>query len=498
VERVSGLDAAFLALETTTMHMHIAAVMVFEPPAPSGADDDTPPATRQYVRLRQVVEERLHLVPPLRRRVVRVPFGFHHPIWIEDPDFDLDYHIRRAHLPAPGGPAELTTFVAELVGRPLDPSRPLWEVHLVEGLDSGHVAMVVKLHHAAIDGASGAEVLAAFLDTGPLPRLVDAPTRPWRPEPVPTEAELVAWAASSLVRQPERALSALRRTMGAARELAERNRRLREEDELAPPPAPFSAPRTSLNGAISPHRRFAVAEAAMDDLRAVKDALGGTVNDVVLAVVSGALRRLLEERGERLDDPMVALVPISARTEEDRGLMGNKVSAMLVSLASSVADPVDRLRAISTSTRVAKDQARLLPQELVRNWAQLAFPALSSRLARLSSNVRLFDHLRPVFNVLVSNIPGPDLPLWCAGGRLVALYPIGPIVEGVGLNVTVASYDGTMYFGVLGCRELVPEVERVAGHLADSLADLVKAATRREGARRRRGGRGAHRGLRPG
>ncbi len=480
MERVSGLDAGFLALETPTMHMHIAAVMVFEPPA---GDGDLAPAAMQFERLRRVVEERMHLVPALRRRVVRVPFGLHHPVWVEDPEFDLDYHLRRAHLPAPGGPGELHGFVADLAGRPLDQERPLWEMHLVEGLDSGHVAVVVKLHHAIIDGASGAEILAAFLDLGPVPRSVAAPSRPWRPDPVPSEAEMLAWAASSMARQPERALSAVRRTFGVARELAGRNRRLREEDEQHPPPAPFSAPRSSLNGAISPHRRFAVAEASLEDVRVIREALGGTVNDVVLAAVSGALRLLLAERGEEVADPMVAMVPISARGAEPASVgestnAANRVSAMLVSLASSLPDSAERLRVIAEGTRVAKAQARLLPEDLFQSWAQLAFPALSSRVAKLSGNMRLFDRLPPLFNVVVSNIAGPEVPLWCAGGRLVALYPIGPIVEGVGLNITVVSYDDTLYFGVLGCRDLVPEVDHVTGHISDAMGELVKAAAR--------------------
>ena len=320
-------------------------------------------------------------------------------------------------------------------------------MYVVEGLDAGHFAIVAKLHHATIDGASGAEVLAAFFDLGPEPRSIPPSARPWRPEPVPSERDLVAGALSSLTRQPEQTVAALRRTIGAVRGLSERNRRLREEDGVDPPPAPFSAPRTSLNGAITAHRRFAFLQAPLDEIQTIRQAFGGTVNDVVLAGVAGALRRLLAERGEVLDDPLVAMVPMSTRTPADAGVLGNKVHAMLVSLATTVADPVERLRVISSGTRLAKEQARVLSEDLLREWAQLAVPALSSRLARLAGNLRLFDHLPAAFNVLVSNIPGPDVPLWCAGARLVALYPVGPLAEGVGLNITVVSYAGTLYVG---------------------------------------------------
>jgi WS/DGAT/MGAT family acyltransferase len=476
VERLSGLDASFLAMETPSMKLHVSAVMVFEPPDPTLDGPDL-----VFERVRDVVRERLHLVPPLRRRAVRVPFGLHHPVWVEDPDFDLDFHVRRASIPAPGGPGELSEFVGEVAGRPLDMDRPLWEIHVVEGLESGHYAIVTKLHHAVIDGASGAEVLAAFLDLGPHARPVAPPAQPWRPEPIPSDGELVAGALSSLTRQPERAASAVMRTVEAVRGLSERNRRLREEDGVDPPPAPFSAPRTSLNGTISAHRRFAFLHAPLEDVQTVKHAFGGTVNDVVLACAAGALRRLLAERGEVLDDPLVALVPMSTRSSADAGILGNKVHVMLVSLATTVADPVERLRVISCGTTLAKQQARVLSEDLLQGWAQLAVPALSTRLARLAGNIRLFDRVPALFNVLVSNIPGPDFPLWCAGGRLVALYPVGPLADGVGLNITVLSYTGTLYVGILGCRGLVPEVGLVAHHLSDALGELVKAAVRSGG-----------------
>jgi WS/DGAT/MGAT family acyltransferase len=402
-------------------------------------------------------------------------------VWVEDPEFDLDFHLHRVSVPAPGGPNEVSTLVAEVAERPLDFNRPLWEMHVVEGLESGHFAIITKIHHAAIDGASGAEVLAAFFDLGPEPRVITAPDHPWKADPLPTEVDLVTSALSSLRWQPEATASAVRRTVGAVRNLAERNRRLREEDGIDPPPAPFSAPRTSINGTISAHRRFAFLQAPLEDIQTVRSAFGGTVNDVVLASAAGALRRLLSERGESLDDSLVAMVPMSTRSAADAGALGNKVHAMLVSLATAVADPVERLRMIASGTRLAKDQARVLSEDLLRDWAQLAVPALSSRLARLAGNLRLFDHVPALFNVLVSNIQGPEVPLWCAGARLVALYPVGPLAEGVGLNITVISYTGTLYVGILGCRGLVPEVDRLAHHMSDALGELVKAAVRTGG-----------------
>lgn len=488
MERMSGVDGAFLTLETPTTHMHVSVVMIFELP------EDAPGAqasAAHFDRIRQVVSERLHLVPLLHRRAVRVPFGLDHPVWVEDPGFDLDFHLRRASLPAPGGPNELAAFVADVVSRPLDPNRPLWEMHVVEGLGTGHLAVLAKLHHAMIDGVSGIEVMAKFLDPGPTTGTVPSADRPGHTVRirVPSAPELLAWAVPALIRQPERALGVLRITFGAVRELVERNRRLRKEEEIDPPPAPFRAPRTSLNGAISPHRRFAFLQVPLEEVRAVKQAFGGTVNDVVLAAVAGALRRLLAERGEPLGESLVAMVPISMRvaspivTSQDNGgasALGNKVTSMLVSLGTSVADPVERLGVITKGTRLAKEQARLFSEELIEGWAQLALPALTSRAARLVGNLRVFDHLPPLFSVVVSNVTGPVVPLWCAGAKLVAAYPAGPIVDGVGLNVTVISYMGTLYIGLVGCRELVPEVEHLALLMADSVSELVKAARRNE------------------
>ncbi len=299
---------------------------------------------------------------------------------------------------------------------------------------------------------------------------------------MPSERELMGSALSSLVRQPEHAAGALRRTLGAVRDLAERNRRLREEDELEPPPAPFRAPRTSLNGAISPHRRFAFTPGAAQRHPTGAEVFGGTVNDIVLAAVAGALRRLLAERGEELDDSLVAMVPMSTRTEADTGCARQQG----VGHARVARHDGGRPRGASRHDRGGDEAGqgpgpRSVRRPRVGSWAQLAFPALSARVARLAGNLRVFDHVPPLFNVVVSNIVGPDFPLWCAGARLVALYPVGPIIEGVGLNVTVVSYEGTLYVGILGCRDLVPEVDHLGDHLSDAFGELVKAAVRNGG-----------------
>jgi WS/DGAT/MGAT family acyltransferase len=463
MQRLSGLDATFLYLETPNNHMHVASTAVFDP--------RTVPGGYSFDKVRSLVESRLHLLPPFRRRLVEVPFQLHHPLWIEDPDFDLDYHLRRAGLPTPGGAEELAEFAASVMARPLDRRRPLWEMYVVEGLEHGLIATVTKTHHAAIDGVSGAELTVNLLDLSPEVAVTE-PEVEWRADRVPTDFELVAWAMNSLARQPLAGLKAARRTAEAVLTLRRRNR----QPGVTPPPAPFAAPRTSLNGAITPHRKFAFTQIALDDVKMVKNALGGTVNDVVLALCSGALRSYFDALGETVEGSLVGMVPISVRTSDQAGAMGNQVSQMLVSLASDVADPVDRLHAISAGTQHAKDQEKAIGAETLMNWAEFAAPAVAARAARLYSNMKLADRHRPLFNVTISNVPGPDFPLYSAGARMVAMYPMGPIMDGGGLNMTVMSYMGTMFFGLVACRETVPQVQLIADGLQSSLDELRKAA----------------------
>jgi len=430
-----------------------------------------------------VIAQRLHLVGPLRQRAVRVPLGLHHPVWVDDPDFELDDHLSRASLPSPGGRAELDGFVAAAMSRPLDPDRPLWEMFVVEGLEGDRTALIAKVHHAILDGVSGASILAAFLDLSPRARIVAAPPEPWDPAPLPGSARMLRYAASSLSHQPARVLTTLDAGVEAIADLGMHNRELLSRGE-SPPPAFFSAPRTSMNGAVSNRKRFSSLSIPLDDAKLIRRVFGGTVNDVVLAGVAGGLRRLLSARGESVGRALVAMVPVSTRPEgsSQDAALGNQLSAMLVSLATDVDDPVQRLDAIARSTRVAKEQEQLHRGRLVGDVAQIAAPGLASRVARAVAGTRLFDRVRPPFNVMVSGIKGPDFPLFCAGSRVEAMYPVGPVAEGVGLNVTIFSYLDQLQFGLLACRKLLPELDDLAVLIDDALGELVGCALDAQGA----------------
>ena len=477
MESLVGMDAAFLSLETPTTPMHVGVALVLDPP--EGARSLFSPSTR-YAQIRRVIQQRLHLIAPLRQRALRVPFGLHHPVWVDDPDFDLDDHLGRASLPSPGGRAELDAFVAGIMSRQLDPDRPLWEMHVVEGLEGERTALVAKVHHAILDGVSGASVLAAFLDLTPRTRIVELPPE-WDPAPLPSNTQMLRHAASSLARQPGSALSTLQAGVEAVADLGMHNRELAGRGEQSPPGF-FAAPRTSFNGAVSNRKRFAGLSVPLEDVKLVSRTFEATVNDVILACVSGGLSRLLADRDEQVEGTLVAMVPVSTRAEGETEELGNQISGMLVSLASDIDDPVSRLDAIAESSRVAKEQEKLHGGRFLGDLAQIALPALASRVARAVAGARLFDRMRPPFNVTISSVKVPDVPLFLAGSRVAEIYPVGPMAEGIGLNVTAFSYLGRVSFGFLACRRLLPELDEVAVHVDDALGELVACALDARGA----------------
>jgi WS/DGAT/MGAT family acyltransferase len=463
MQRLSGLDASFLQLETPSSHMHVASLGIFDPSDIEGGVD--------LERVIEIYQQRLHLAPPFRRRLVNVPFGLHHPLWIEDPDFDIRNHIRHTAIPSPGSTKQLSDLVSRLVALPLDRSRPLWEIWLIEGLEGGNVGLLTKVHHAAIDGASGNELLVALLDLSPEVALHE-PEEEWVPDRVPSDVELLGYAASSLARQPVKVARAMARTASAALDV----RRLGQQSN-APvlPPAPFTAPRTSFNAALTPRRSYAFTSLDLRMVKAVKQKAGCTVNDVVMGLCSGALRRYLDLRGEVVDASLVAMVPVSVRTEDERDALGNRVSMMLCTLASDIDDPLERLDVISACMAEAKVQQKAIGADTLSEWTEFAAPALAGRAARLYSRFKLADSMRPLFNVTISNVPGPPFPLYSLGAKLVANYPVGPIIDGTGLNMTVMSYLDQLDFGLLACPDVLDDVWLLADTLHAALEELVQA-----------------------
>ncbi len=479
MQQLTGLDAAFLALETANSTGHVGGVSVLD------ARGLTEPLT--LPRLTELVAQRLPEAPPvLRRKLLHMPLGMDQPYWIDDADFDIEYHIRELALPRPGSDAQLAEQVARLHARPLDKSRPLWEIYLITGLAKRRIAVYTKIHHAAIDGVSGAELLTMLLDLSPEGREVKA-SDPFQPRRPPSRARVTALAASRLAWRPVqtvRIANELVRVLPAIgpalSPLIGGLLGLGRGDGGVIPTAAGRPPATPFNRPITPHRRLAFRSVDLDAVKKVKNAFGFSVNDVVLAMSAGALRRWLTGHDALPDTPLVAMIPVSVRDPASQGAMGNKVSAMLTSLPTHLADPAERLEVAHAATTTAKAQQAAIPQGLVDQISDFAPPALTARAARVVFATGLLHRLPP-FNLVISNVPGPNIPVYLAGAKLMAHYPVSVITDGLGLNITVVGYLGLLHFGLVGCRELVPDIDLIAGYLADELELLLKAAEQRTG-----------------
>ena len=465
MERMSGIDAAFLYFETPNMHMHVVATIVFDPTSvPGGYSFDS---------VKEMIRSRLHLAGTLRRKLAPTPFRLDHPVWIEDPDFDLDYHVRRIGCPAPGTEEQLAEIAGDIASRPLDRSRPLWEVWIVEGLENGHTAAVAKMHHCTIDGVSGANFMVHFFDLEPQGSERPAPEVDWSPERKPSELELFGRALIARAQRPLNWMKVVPATLRSVSGFIAARRRT----EGPGMPAPLRAPRTSFNATITPHRRVAFAHVPLEDVKAIKRATGTKVNDVVISIVSGALRRYLDSRDELPDRSLIAAVPVSVRTDDEKGTVGsNRVSAMFSTLATDVDDPIERLTLVAYANKGAKEEHKAIGADMLTKWGELAAPTTFSLAARFYAGLRLAERHPVVHNLVISNVPGPDFPLYFAGAKLVGLYPLGPIFDGAGLNITVLSYRDQMFFGLIGCREIV-DVWAIARHISESFAELHKAST---------------------
>jgi len=474
--QLSGVDTNFLNMETATTFGHVSQLTLYER---SGFGSRAP-----YDAIRTNVAERLHLLPPFQRRLVPVPFNLDRPYWIEDGTFDLDFHIRHIGVPPPGDALQLADLVARIIGRPLDRSKPLWELYVLEGLANGDVAMLLKMHHATIDGASGMELLSTLLDADPAGREVPPPPER-RPEREPEAWELLARTYASLLAQPARAARVQLEAMRALGELlAGRARdswnpfdplRTWRDPGEGTQLAPVAAPRTILNRAITAHRRVAFREVSLAELRRIKRAAGTTLNDVVMAICAGGLRRYLARRDDLPDEALIAGVPVSVRTGEEAEKYSNQVSMVFATLATDEADPGKRLDRIHRAMQSAKETQRAIPAQLLQDFSQFTPPALAAQAAGLVANLRLADRVALPCNVVISNVPGPRHALYQAGAELKAFIPVSTVADGMALNITVVSYRDRLDFGLVACREVVPDLWDFMDDLEAALAELSAA-----------------------
>jgi WS/DGAT/MGAT family acyltransferase len=488
MKQLTSLDAQFLAVESGRTYGHVGSLCVYDP--------STAPGGELTVKdLCRMVSERLHLLPPFRWRLVNVPFGLDLPYWVEDPDFDLDFHIRESAIPPPGDERQLAETVSRIFARPLDRARPLWELYLIHGLPDGKVALLTKVHHAVVDGVSGNEILSVLLDPSPEGKEIPPDRERRHGERVPSDLEMLGRGVAGLPMQPWRALRALPSTLPALTEVPGANafpvvpalsKGLSKLRGMAGAPADPAileitsarAPKTSFNGRISPHRRFAFGSLSLDTVKDIKNELGITVNDVVVTLCASAVRQWLLERDELPRTPLIAMVPVSVRAPHETRAFGNRISAMIVPIPTDVPHPRDRLIRAHELLRGAKANHAALPASLLTDATSFIPPAVAALAARTA--IDLLSRTRPPLNLVISNVPGPRESLFCAGARLENMFPVSVVVDGVGLNMTVMSYRDHLDFGIVTDQGQIPDAWPFIEHLHTALEEL-KTVLHRQG-----------------
>src|SRR5436309_6373352 len=475
MRQLTSLDAQFLALESARQTGHVGGLAVLDP-------STAPGGTLRGADIQRLLEERLPALPPFRWKLAEVPLGLDFPYWIEDADFDLNFHVRELALPPPGSYEQLSEQVARIMGRPLDRARPLWELYLIHGLEKGRSAILTKIHHAVIDGMSGAEIMGLLLDLSPEGRPPPEAVKVDDVEHQPGQLEMLARGLLGVPRYPVRLLRSLPTTIPNVDEVpaifggipgagtvgriagrvagASRGRNT------------LQAPKTKFNGRISAHRRFAFGQLTLEEIKAVKNARGTTVHDVIVTICAGAVRRWLVKHDDLPEEPLVAQIPVSVRTEEEVGTYGNRIMLMSAPLFTDEPDPVARLEETHDAMVDMKERHKALPASLLQDANELIPPAVFSRAARLTFRLSTSRPGRPAWNLVISNVPGPQFPLYMAGAKLVANYPVSVITDGMGLNITVMSYNGHCDFGIVADRDLMPDVHEMIGWLQEELDAL--------------------------
>lgn len=469
-ERLSSVDAAFLNMETPTQHMHVGGLFLFD--ASNAEDFD-------FSRFVALVRSRLHRVPRYRQKLAYAPFGLSNPVWIDDPDFDVAYHVRHAALPRPGDMGQLMEYAARILSRPLDRDRPLWELYVIEGLAEDRFAILGKNHHAMIDGVAGIDIATVMLDLAPDQSKEIPPPEPWTPEPAPKGYELAWSGVRDLLTSPAAAVESAQRVAAAPANAARRALAVgRGIASVARSNLTKPAPKSPLNVPPGLHRRFAIQRISLEDVKSVKNTFDTTVNDVVLAAVADATGRYLRSRGTQTDGLWLrAMVPVSVRTDEEQNALGNRVVSVFVNLPMFEMDPIERLEVCHEAMKEVKSSHHAAGAGFLIGLTQFAPPTLHAMASRLAARGRLF-------NFLVTNVPGPQLPIYCLGARLMGAFPFAPLAATHAYAVGVTSIDGWMNFGFTADYDALPDIENVTGFLKGSVADLVASAdatrTRRE------------------
>ncbi len=468
-DRLSAVDASFLHQEKEASHMHVGALVVFEGPFPSRAD------------FRAHLESRLRLVPRYRQKLAVPRFEMGRPFWVDDPSFNLDYHVRHTALPSPGSEEQLRHLVGRIFSQRLDRSKPLWELWVVQGLEDGRFALISKTHHALVDGVAGVDIATVLFDLSPAPGELPEDDG-WAAAPEPSSADLVAEGVKGLLKTP---FELADKAIGAAQHPLHTVERVREAAEglgevvwagLNP------APDVPLNVDIGPHRRVWWVESRLDDFREIKNALGGTVNDAVLAVVAGALGRWLRDRGVRTEGlELRALVPVSIRSDNERGELGNRIAAMRGPLPVYAGDPVERLKLVQEGMGSLKESKQALGAEVIAGLQDFAPPTLLAQASRLNFSTRLF-------NLIVTNVPGPQFPLYLLGREMERIVPVAFLPEKHALAIAIMSYNGKVDFGLLGDYDALSDLDAFGGYLEDSLAELRGEARKRSASAARANG----------
>ena len=458
-DRLTGLDASFLHLEDESTHMHVAGVMLF---------DGSPPP---YDELLEAIESRLHLVPRYRQRLAFVPLDQGRPRWVDDPHLNLHYHVRHTALPSPGDETQLRRLAGRVFSQQLDRDKPLWEIWLVEGLDDGErFAMISKTHHALVDGISGVDIISVLFDTQPEPTPPPPEERPWLPRPLPSGGELLAEALVERATVPAEIARGVRAMFRAPRRIA--NAAVGGLVGLGAMAwaGMTGAPPTPYNCEIGPHRRFTWVRMTLDDVKAVKNALGGTVNDVMLATVAGALGKHLRRRGVDTDGlQLKAMVPVSVRSEDARGALGNQVAAMMVPLDVGCEDPITRYELVHETMQDVKDSGQAVGAQVLTGMTGFAPPNVMSQAARLFSRQRFF-------NLIVTNVPGPQFPLYLLGREMVDVFPMVPLARNQALGVAIMSYNGRINFGLNGDYDTLYDIDDLCADFTAALVELGDAA----------------------